>query len=71
MCKDIDFGALWETLYSWSSDQYEMPQDQAFYAADLEALVGAAQAIEQESIQRSSHVEGQEVCSRDILDGRW
>jgi serine/threonine-protein kinase HipA len=32
--------------FSWSAERYETPKDQAFYAAELEALVGAAHAIE-------------------------
>ena len=32
--------------FSWSAERNETPKDQAFYAADLEALVGAAHAIE-------------------------
>ncbi|SAK79634.1 putative protein related to capsule biosynthesis enzyme-like protein [Caballeronia hypogeia] len=32
--------------FSWSAENYETPKDQAFYAADLEALVSAAHAIE-------------------------
>jgi serine/threonine-protein kinase HipA len=32
--------------FSWSAERYETPKDQAFHAADLEALVGAAHAIE-------------------------
>jgi serine/threonine-protein kinase HipA len=36
-------GAL---AFSWSDTNYDIPQDQAFYGADLEALSGAAHAIE-------------------------